>query len=61
MVQARHNLGLTEREKTFTYKHTRNTYDLYIGGETGELRDHNASDSNLLFLCLLLSALPSLC
>ena len=23
--------------------------------------DHNASDSNLLFLCLLLSALPSLC
>ena len=25
MVQARHDLGLTEREKTFTYKHKPNS------------------------------------
>ena len=33
----------------------------YIGGDGfWTVNDHNASDSNLLFLCLLLSALPSL-
>ena len=34
----------------------------YIGGDGfWTVNDHNASDSNLLFLSLLLSALPSLC
>ena len=34
----------------------------YIGGDGFRtVNDHNASGSNLLFLCLLLSALPSLC
>ena len=34
----------------------------YIGRDGfSTVNDHNASDFNLLFLCLLLSALPSLC
>ena len=37
-------------------------WSTYIGGDGfSTVNDHNASDSNLLFLCLLLSALPSLC
>ena len=37
-------------------------WSTYIGGDGfWTVNDHNASDSNLLFLCLLLSALPSLC
>ena len=36
-------------------------WSTYIGGDGfSTVNDHNASDSNLLFLCLLLSALPSL-
>ena len=37
-------------------------WSTYIGGDAfWTVNDHNASDSSLLFLCLLLSALPSLC
>ena len=36
-------------------------WSTYIGGDGfWTVNDHNASDSNLLFLCLLLAALPSL-